>query len=57
MSAPPGDQIGAFFPEEVWAEEAIIHSWVYVTFTSAEIKHVLFLTKEVFLNSLLFYAN
>lgn len=57
MSAPMGDQIGAFFPEEVWAEEAIIHSWVCVTFTSAEIKPVLFLTKEAFLNPLLFYAH
>lgn len=57
MSTPPGDQVGAIFPEEVWAEETIIHSWVCVTFISAEIKHVLFLTKETFLNPLLFYTN
>lgn len=54
MSTPPGDQVGAVFPEEVWAEETIIHSWVCVTFISAEIKHMLFLTKETFLNPLLF---
>lgn len=57
MSTPAGDRVGAFFLEVVWAEEAIILSWVCVTFTSAEIKHVLFLAKEAFLNPLLFYTN
>lgn len=53
MSTPPGDHVGAFFLEEVCAAEAIIHSCVFVTFISAEIKHVLFLTNEAFPNPLL----
>lgn len=53
MSTAPGDHVGSFSPEELWAEEAIIHSCVCVTFISAEIKHVLLLTNEAFQNPLL----
>lgn len=57
IGTPPGDQVWAFFPKEAGAEEAHVHSWVYITFTSAEIKYVFFLNKEAFLNPLLFYSN